>query len=392
MWPIYIFFGVAGLMVLEFLWQNWRNKKHRAKAQQEYTAALLKQQQEANAQAQAQQHALFNSMVEGVLLLDEQERIILVNESLRKFFRLPAEVRGEAVDVFQWPELTALLERLKKEKSIPGFAVDLAADKTFHLQINSTVVLDKGGGQQGYLFVFHDLTRQKELESLRQEFVGNVSHELRTPLSLIKGFTETLLTGAKDDPGVATRFLHKIDNHADRLLYLIEDLLTISRLESGRVALNSEELSLREIIDRVFEDVHARASERQVTLENHVAATTTAWGDADRLQQVFFNLVENAIKYGGDGGRIVVGEVATGNDTVELFVQDNGCGIPAESLDRIFERFYRVDRARSRETGGTGLGLAIVKHIVQAHGGEVRVKSEVNRGSTFFLTLPKRCP
>jgi two-component system phosphate regulon sensor histidine kinase PhoR len=232
------------------------------------------------------------------------------------------------------------------------------------------------------------LTRIKQLESTRQEFVANVSHELRTPLSLIKGFVETLLDGAKDDPDLATRFLRTIEKHTDRLTYLIEDLLTISRLESGQIVMNLHQVDLREEVDHVIEDLQARAASKKVTLINSLPAELPARADTDRLQQVLFNLVENAIKYGRSDGNVTVGGQVNGSNIVELWVTDDGPGIPTESRERIFERFYRVDRARSRDTGGTGLGLAIVKHIVQAHGGEVWVKSELGQGATFFFTLP----
>jgi two-component system, OmpR family, phosphate regulon sensor histidine kinase PhoR len=225
------------------------------------------------------------------------------------------------------------------------------------------------------------------LENIRTEFVGNVSHELRTPLSLIKGSAETLLDGAIHDPQQAIRFLHKIDKHSDRILYLIEDLLVISRLESGQAVLNLAQVDLHDLCQRVLDDLASRAASRQASLENKISPLTVVWADADRLQQVFFNLADNAIKYGKSGGCVTVGARENG-DKVEVFVADDGPGIPPDSLGRVFERFYRVDRARSRENGGTGLGLAIVKHIVQAHGGEAWVKSEMQKGAIFHFTLP----
>jgi len=238
--------------------------------------------------------------------------------------------------------------------------------------------------------VFHEVTRLKELENVQSEFVGNVSHELRTPLSLIKGFTETLLDGALNDPQQAVRFLQKIDKHSDRLLFLIEDLLAISKLESGQVALNLGHIDLHDLVQRVLDDLAARAATRKTKLENQIPAQTTVWADADRLQQVLFNLADNAIKYGKSEGHVTVGAHASGSDKMEIFVADDGPGIPPDAISRVFERFYRVDRARSRESGGTGLGLAIVKHIVQAHGGEAGVKSELQKGATFYFTLPKK--
>jgi two-component system phosphate regulon sensor histidine kinase PhoR len=226
------------------------------------------------------------------------------------------------------------------------------------------------------------------LESTRKEFVANVSHELRTPLSLIKGFVETLLEGAKDDPELSVRYLRTIEKHTNRLTFLIEDLLSISRLESGQVVLNLEQLPLRSVAERVLEDLRAKALERKVQIRNQIPPELTVRADSERLGQVLFNLVENAIKYGHPQGVVALGARADSRGSVEVWVQDNGPGIPLEAQPRIFERFYRVDRARSRETGGTGLGLAIVKHIVLAHGGRVWLNSRPGQGSSFHFVLP----
>ncbi|MBU6401628.1 MAG: hypothetical protein KGS61_15030, partial [Verrucomicrobia bacterium] len=233
-----------------------------------------------------------------------------------------------------------------------------------------------------------DLTRLKQLERTRQEFVANVSHELRTPLSMIKGYVETLRDGAKEDPAVAARFLDTIARHTDRLAFLIEDLLTISRLESGQVTLDLQPVELGPAVERVMDELRARAAGRKVRLENAIPAGRRARADAERLHQVLVNLVDNAIKYGRADGTVIVGAETTSDKRLAVWVRDDGPGIPPEAKERVFERFYRIDKARSREQGGTGLGLAIVKHIVQAHGGEVRVESEPGHGATFRFTLP----
>jgi two-component system phosphate regulon sensor histidine kinase PhoR len=210
---------------------------------------------------------------------------------------------------------------------------------------------------------------------------------LRTPLSLIKGYVETLLDGAKDNPEVSTKFLHTIERNADRLKLLIEDLLTISELESGRIELNLQPLAVQPLIQKVLQDLQTRAAGKQVTLTNE-AADLCVEGDTNRLEQVLGNLVDNAIKYGRAGGTVVVGSRPVADERIEISVRDDGPGIPPEAIERIFERFYRVDKARSREQGGTGLGLSIVKHIVQSHGGKVWAKSEPGHGATFFFTIP----
>ncbi len=390
MWVCVVFFASASAAAAALRWQALRQRRERVRTGQEHRLALERQREEIHLQFQSRQQGLFNSMSEGVLLLDDHGRVRMINESLRRFFDVTADVRGQTImEAFRWHELAGLAARLQREKNIVDAELAIQRVRRRCWQVNGAVVAGPGGEVEGQLLVFHEITRLKELENMRTEFVGNVSHELRTPLSLVKGAAETLLDGAIHDPRQAVRFLQKIDKHADRLLYLIEDLLVISRLESGQAALNLAPVDLRELSQRVLDDLAGRAAARQTILENNIPAQTVVVGDADRLQQVLNNLADNAIKYGKSGGRVTVGAREAGDKT-EVFVADDGPGIPAESLGRVFERFYRVDRARSRESGGTGLGLAIVKHIVQAHGGEAWVRSEVQKGASFYFTLPKK--
>jgi len=389
-WFLAIILAAAALLWFQRQWLERRHQEDLARAGRQFAETAARQQRELEVRAQERQQTLFNSMIEGVLLLDSGGRVLLANESLRRGFGLAADVQGRTImEAFRWHELAALSERLPREKHISEAELELQRGERRCWLISAALVGDRDGGPQGQLFVFHDVTRLKELESIGKEFVGNVSHELRTPLSLIKGFAQTLLDGAIHDPDQATRFLQKIDKHSDRLLFLIEDILAISRLESGQIALNIQPVSLRELAQRVLDDLGARAAARKTALVNNIPKEILVWADADRLQQVFFNLTENAIKYGRAEGRATLSARETRDQKVEVLVADDGPGIPTEAIGRVFERFYRVDRARSRESGGTGLGLAIVKHIVQAHGGEAWVRSEPGAGASFFFTLPK---
>ncbi len=350
--------------------------------------ATAQRQCELEDQARAERQTLFNSMVEGVVLLDRHGRIQLANQSLERQFALTIDVRGQTLsEAFRRPELTQLLTRLDKERKVLSCELEVGGDQAHYFEVNAATVLDRDGRAQGTILVFHDLTRIRLLENTRREFVANVSHELRTPLSLIKGYVETLLDGAITDPELSAKFLQTIDRHSNRLTNLIEDLLTISRLESGQITLQLRTLPLRPFAAGLIAELQTRANERGTKIINEIPEGLAGRADPDRLEQVVVNLVENAVKYGRAKGRVIVRGRAV-NGHVELCVADDGPGIPAEARERVFERFYRIDKARSREAGGTGLGLAIVKHIIQSHGGKVWVESEPGQGAQFFFTLP----
>jgi two-component system, OmpR family, phosphate regulon sensor histidine kinase PhoR len=391
MWLGLILFSACAALISLHLW--WRRRYVQLEAEKETQSRAIRSLEEqhhlALSYARDQQEALFNSMAEGVLVLDRDCKVLSANQSLEKLLGRSLAVRGQTVlEALRLHELSELVGRLPKEGTVLGFEVTLPELNARFLEVNATSVLDQAGERQGAILVFHDLTRLKQLENTRQEFVANVSHELRTPLSMIKGFVETLLEGAKDDPAVASRFLRTIEKHADRLTYLIEDLLTISRLESGQILMNSQRVELRDVAQRVVDDLQSRAAEKGVRMANLVPESLYARADADRLEQVLFNLVDNGIKYGRNQGQVTIGGQQGPDNKVEVWVRDDGPGIPPEARERVFERFYRVDKARSREKGGTGLGLSIVKHIVQAHGGEVSLQSELGSGTTFFFTVP----
>ncbi len=386
MWLILFILALAALAGLHFWWRR-RFAVLQSQRAAEIEAAQRRQQQ-TNVDAKAQQQVLFNSMIEGLLLLDRTQKIYLANRAFKNLFGLKTELRGKTIlEALRLHELDELVKRVQAEGQVFDYEIKLPDLSERWLRVNAAGISNSAGEREGMILVFHDLTRLKQLERTREEFVANVSHELRTPLSLIKGYVETLLDGARNDPEVAQRFLKIIERNTQRLDLLIQDLLTISALESGRMKLNLQPVDLRALADKVFNDLHGKADAKNVALVNAVPAFT-AKADPNRLDQVFANLVDNAIKYGRTNGTVAVGGKKLDEGRLEIFVRDDGPGIPPESLDRVFERFYRVDKARSRDQGGTGLGLSIVKHIVQAHGGEVRVESELGKGSTFFFSLP----
>ena len=387
MWFALTLILLAAPVGLHFWW-----RKRFAALQGQRTAEIetaQRRQQQTNVDAKAQQQVLFNSMIEGLLLLDRTQKIYLANRAFKNLFGLKIELRGKTIlETLRLHELDELVKRVQIEGQVFDYELKLPDLSERWLRVNAAVISNSAREREGTILVFHDLTRLKQLERTREEFVANVSHELRTPLSLIKGYVETLLDGAHNDPDVAERFLKIIQRNASRLDLLIQDLLSISALESGRIKLNLQPVELRPLVEKVFTDLHAKAENKNVSLVNEMPGHA-ARADGNRLEQVFANLVDNAIKYGRANGTVKIGEKTAEDGQLEIFVQDDGPGIPLESLNRVFERFYRVDKARSRDQGGTGLGLSIVKHIVQAHGGEVRVESELGKGSTFFFTLPQ---
>jgi two-component system phosphate regulon sensor histidine kinase PhoR len=384
----FIWIALAALTTALVVHLCWRRKHLR---DQTATRAAIDKLEAAHARAalqiQKQQEAIFNSMIEGLLLLDESGRIQLANRAFGQLFEIQHDVRGKTIiEALRLSALAELVESVTANNQLLGHEVRLAGLSDRWLQINAASVTDDHGNKRGAILVFHDLTRLKQLERTRQEFVANVSHELRTPLSLIKGYVETLLDGAKDDPEVQTKFLQTIQRNSERLQFLIEDLLTISELESGRIQMNLQKTALRPMVEKIFADLGARAQAKKVVLSNNLPDVAVK-ADPERLQQVFSNLVDNAIKYGRAEGSVAVSGKPVDGGLFEVCVQDDGRGIPADSLEHVFERFYRVEKARSREQGGTGLGLSIVKHIIQSHGGRVWAKSELNKGAAFYFTL-----
>jgi two-component system phosphate regulon sensor histidine kinase PhoR len=336
--------------------------------------------------------AILDSMMEGVVAVDGHDHLLLINERARGFLGV-GRGRGEGtpfLEVVRNLDLHGLLSQARahgqgaltpRELVVPG-------PVERRLQVNA-VPLHLGAEEIGVVMVLHDLTELRRLEQMRTEFVANVSHELRTPLTAIQGYLETLLGGALEDHAHARRFLEVVARHTERLGRLLNDLTDLSNIELGKVSLRIEATELGEIVDSVIGIIRPRAESGRVTLRVALASDVPrVKADRDRLAQILINLVDNAVKYTPAGGEVAVSARAAPPGVVEIEVSDTGVGIPAADLPRITERFYRVDKARSRELGGTGLGLAIVKHLVIAHGGELRIASEIDKGTTVRFTLP----
>jgi len=329
-------------------------------------------------QEQAKITAMLDAMVEGVIAVDGHEHILLMNEQARVMFGL-GSARGEGkpfLEVIRNADLHEIFRAVHAGAAGEALRREIA-----------------GGGEPGVVMVLHDLTALRQLERVRTEFVANVSHELRTPLTAIQGYLETLLSGALEEPENARRFLEIVLRHSERLGRLLNDLTDLSNIELGKVTLRKEAVRLDEVVASVVAIIGPRAARSRVTVTADTPADLAAVvADRDRLVQILINLVDNAVKYTPEGGAVTVTARATSDGALEVAVADTGVGIPAADLPRITERFYRVDKARSRALGGTGLGLAIVKHLVLAHGGELRIESPQQRGTTVRFTLPIQPP
>jgi two-component system phosphate regulon sensor histidine kinase PhoR len=345
---------------------------------------------------QAKATAVLDAMVEGVIATDGHDHIILINERARVLFGL-GRARAERLpllEVIRNVDLHDVLgeSRLVADGAVVSREIKLSEPSGRVLQVHA-VPLRFTGEMRGVVMVLHDITELRRLEQVRTEFVANVSHELRTPLTAIHGYLETLLDGALEEPENARRFLEIVFRHTERLGRLTDDLADLSNIELGRISLRLEPTSVADVADSVLAIIAPRAVAGQVTVEAKLpAGLPEVVADRDRLAQILINLVDNAVKYAPKGGRVWLEGRVREPGVVEVAVCDTGTGIPKADLPRLTERFYRVDKARSRELGGTGLGLAIVKHLVMAHGGELTVDSELWKGTTVRFTLPAAPP
>jgi two-component system phosphate regulon sensor histidine kinase PhoR len=354
-------------------------------------AARLREKVHDLGHEQAKATAILDGMIEGVIAVDGRDIILLMNERARSMFGLDA-TRGEGKPFLEVIRNTELHEAFREgragdEGSVSHRELRLASPVERRVQVNA-VPLRLGASEVGVVMVLHDVTELRRLEQVRTEFVANVSHELRTPLTAIQGYLETLLTGALEEQENARRFLEIVFRHTERLGRLLNDLMDLSNIELGRVALKLGPTRLDEAVDAVLAIIGPKAKSGKVALRSQLPSDLPpVLADRDRLVQILINLVDNAVKYTPEDGRVTVRVQEPADGWIEVDVVDSGIGIPPADLPRITERFYRVDKARSRELGGTGLGLAIVKHLVFAHGGQLKIESEPGRGTTVRVWL-----
>jgi two-component system phosphate regulon sensor histidine kinase PhoR len=334
---------------------------------------------------------ILRSMGEGVMVTAPDGIITMVNPAFRRLFSISGEVEGnKLVEISRHPDLQEAFNDLGKP-DVNELVREISIQPGNTTLFTHWVPLKVDGVKHGIVAVFHDISDLKKVENMRRDFVANVSHELRTPVTIIKGYAETLLDGTlESDPKSAIRFVKIISNHSERLTNLINDILTLSSLETKDALLELNPLDLSSTLAKACMLLQERAALKNIAITNKTTGVLLprVMADQGRLEQVAVNLLENAIKYTPEGGTV---RIFTEDDGkyVKVTVADTGIGIPFKDLPRIFERFYRVDEARTREQGGTGLGLAIVKHIIQLHGGEVSVTSEPGKGSQFSFTIKK---
>ena len=339
----------------------------------------------------SQIQAILSSMVEGVLAVDSSGCIVCINKAAADLLGIDAaNSQGSSVEeVIRNPQLQQYIKNTLESKQASEAECFVVNDGGHFLQLYGSALTDNKGNNSGAVLVLHDITRTRQLEEVRRDFVANVSHELKTPVTSIKGFVETLLDGAVDDPQQTQKFLKIIAKHSDRLNAIIEDLLSLSRLEedSEKRRLSFEKTSVKQTLASAIELSKVKADQKHITVELSFGKNITAKINSALIEQAALNLIDNAIKYSRENSKIQVRAETKGNEIL-ITVSDQGCGIEKEHLNRIFERFYVIDKGRSRKLGGTGLGLSIVKHIAQVHNGYVKVESTIGTGSIFEIHLP----
>lgn len=356
---------------------------------------LLARNLENASSGEAMQRARLESLIEymgaGLMLIDEKGYVLLVNRTYREMFNIQEKSNGKLYyrvlpneKMSQVIEDVYLTEKPNRKQSSVRFGLN---SRTF--MVSAAPIFSKDGRVQGTTVVFNDITEIKKLEQMRKDFVANVSHELKTPLTSIKGFAETLLDGAQDVPEIREQFLNIIHDESERMQTLVEDLLELSRLEQDNYQLETTIVDVTSLLRETATLLQRKAEEKQMQIHLETEEEVFIRADLNRLKQVVVNLVANALNYTPSGGNVWI-SLEDGEEAVMLRIKDDGIGIHPKEMQRIFERFYRIDKARSRNSGGTGLGLAIVKHIIDLHHGTIEVDSEENQGTTFTIRLPKK--
>lgn len=330
--------------------------------------------------------AILSNMVDGLIAVDTNYRIHLINPAARKMFQLNEEVKGKRViEVLRHHVFEELIQETLQENEVINEELVLQKEEKKVLRCNFVPILNETGQANGAIVVFNDITELRRLEQLRKDFVGNVSHELRTPLTSIIGYIDTIIENDIEDVSTIKRFLNVIKTEADRLALLIKDLLDLSKLENKyQYVLRPGDLN--KIINKVIQIFEEKARKRKISLSKNVEDNLLVYMISEQIEQVLINLVDNALKYTPEGGQVLI-KAYKDKDSVIVEVEDNGIGIPKQDQERIFERFYRVDKARSRALGGTGIGLSIVKHIIQNHHSSIEVESELDKGTVFRFRL-----
>lgn len=336
--------------------------------------------------------SILTNMSDGVIATDETGRIILMNRRASEMLQVEEESAGDT-------DMITLLNLSSEEREVLTQGImhstilenETPDGDTFMIRVTFTPIHRRQIGIIGMIAVLQDVTEQEKLEASRREFVANVSHELRTPLTTIKSYTEALEDGAMNDPDLGPRFASVIQNQTERMIRLVTDLLHLSRLDSKEALLRKQPTSVMEMLEEVADRFSFQMQERGIKPTIFIGnRVETAWVDRDQIDQVLDNLISNAMKYTPEGGNIAIEARAADDGGIAISVQDDGIGIPKRDLDRIFERFYRVDKARSRDMGGTGLGLSIAREIVKAHGGTIALQSDHGKGTKVTFTLPQQ--
>jgi two-component system phosphate regulon sensor histidine kinase PhoR len=353
-------------------------------------AGSLERRVEGLARARSEQDAILRTMVEGVVTVDADGHIRRVNSAARELLDAEQDhLEGASIgDIVQHPDLRRCIADAMRADTTTSVTVQVGGESGKMLVVHASPLVEEHGAAPGTLLVIHDVTRLERLENVRRDFVANVSHELRTPITSIKGFVETLLDGAVDDPILSKKFLAIVGRQAERLNLILTDLLTLAKLEvGGEARVETEDKNLSDLVQVAIDECSHRAQAKEMLLNSQFRAELVVRANSSLVEQALVNLIDNAIKYTENKGEVRV-EIRKEGDFAEIRVSDTGPGIDSQHLSRLFERFYRIDQGRSRQLGGTGLGLAIVKHIAQVHGGRVSVESVVGKGTTFSLFLP----